>query len=371
MTSTKGFGNSCALLGLPSSDIKVPAVIDSIFKIQASVDTVEIVLAAIGASIWSSELRELEIVKPGSVDSHYASLSFETAGLGAIIAVISLSRVSPPVQADDDSDMLDITIALNHLDFVTKEGDYGAMLSNLNSREALGCRLAAPLPCASGLFAKSTINIRDFIAHVGLPRTHLAGVPAMAKAVANSPMGSFWQSLAYPITLSRLRPAQPVLAAGGKQGRNFLISFISGYQPDYVALENIRLSSDHRWLSKKHGIMYLITKFGFVHSVGCIPDGTIFITAEHEATNGVIDDSQYQQFFQFGQLSEVAGFAANSPRGILRTTAVIESFKQAPACPGGPSSILQFGILLENGEFNILESLEVARPILQQGRHRI
>ncbi|KAF8955373.1 hypothetical protein BDZ97DRAFT_1764947 [Flammula alnicola] len=133
-TSTKGFGNSCALLGLPSSDIKVPAVIDSIFKIQASVDTVEIVLAvrrykalrnpcngssrfqAIGASIWSSELGELEIVKPGSVDSHYASLSFETAGLGAVIAVISLSRVSPPVQADDDSDMLDITIALNHLD---------------------------------------------------------------------------------------------------------------------------------------------------------------------------------------------------------------------------------------------------------------
>ncbi|KAF8955374.1 hypothetical protein BDZ97DRAFT_1926884 [Flammula alnicola] len=122
----------------------------------------------------------------------------------------------------------------------------------------------------------------------------------MAKAVANSPMGSFWQSLAYPITLSRLRPAQPVLAAGEKQ-----------------------------------------------------------------------DDSQYQQFFQFGQLGEVAGFAANSPRGILWTTAVIESFKQAPACPGGPSSILQFGVLLENGEFNILESLEVARPILQQGRHRI
>ncbi|KAF8961272.1 hypothetical protein BDZ97DRAFT_1760012 [Flammula alnicola] len=115
-TSTKGFGNSCALLGLPSSDIKVPAVIDSIFKIQASVDTVEILLAAVGASIWSSELGDLEIVKPGSVDSHYASLSFETAGLGAVIAVISLARVSPPVQADDDSDMLDITIALNHLD---------------------------------------------------------------------------------------------------------------------------------------------------------------------------------------------------------------------------------------------------------------
>ena len=44
-TSRKHLGNSCVLLGLPSSDVKVPAVIDSILKIQTSADTVEIVLA--------------------------------------------------------------------------------------------------------------------------------------------------------------------------------------------------------------------------------------------------------------------------------------------------------------------------------------
>ena len=56
----------------------------------------------------------------------------------------------------------------------------------------------------------------------------------------------------------------------------------------------------------------------------------------------------------------------------MRTTAVIESFKQAPAAPGGLSPILQyFGILLEKGELNHLESLELARPVLQQGRKQL
>jgi hypothetical protein len=51
---------------------------------------------------------------------------------------------------------------------------------------------------------------------------------------------------------------------------------------------------------------------------------------------------------------------------------VIESFKSAPTPPGGLSPILQyFGILLEKGELNHLESLELARPVLQQGRKQL
>lgn len=51
---------------------------------------------------------------------------------------------------------------------------------------------------------------------------------------------------------------------------------------------------------------------------------------------------------------------------------MIESFKQAPAAPGGLSPILQyFGILLEKGELNHSESLELARPVLQQGRKQL
>src|ERR1700733_12930507 len=59
-------------------------------------------------------------------------------------------------------------------------------------------------------------------------------------------------------------------------------------------------------------------------------------------------------------------------QGILRTVQVIESFKTAPAPPGGLSPILQyFGILLEKGELNHLESVELARPVLQQGRKQL
>ncbi|KAG6890292.1 hypothetical protein C0995_009498 [Termitomyces sp. Mi166 len=182
-------------------------------------------------------------------------------------------------------------------------------------------------------------------------------------------------------------------------------------------------------VSKKHGIIYLVTKYGFIHlydleSGACvymnrISGETIFVTAEHEATNGIIgvnkkgqvlsvnvdeqtiipyilttlnntdlafklasranlpgaDDlyvQQYQTLFQSGQYGEAAKVAANSPRGILRTVAVIESFKQAPTPPNGVSPILQyFGILLERGELNHLESLELARPVLQQGRKQL
>ena len=124
-------------------------------------------------------------------------------------------------------------------------------------------------------------------------------------------------------------------------------------------------------VSKKHGIVYLVTKYGFIHlydleSGACvymnrISGETIFVTAEHEATNGIIgvnkkgqvlsvnvdeqtiipyiltilnntelafklasrgnlpgaDDlyiKQYQQLFQSGQYSEAAKIAANSPR---------------------------------------------------------
>ncbi|THH15617.1 hypothetical protein EW146_g4889 [Bondarzewia mesenterica] len=203
-------------------------------------------------------------------------------------------------------------------------------------------------------------------------------------------------------------------------------------------------------VSKKHGIVYLATKYGFIHlydleSGACIymnriSGETIFVTCEHEATNGILcinrkgqvlsvsvdeqtlvpyilqtlnntelafklasrgnlpgaDDlyiQQYQQLFQSGQFGEAAKVAANSPRvisyflvifivtdpvfcsrlqGILRTAQVIETFKQAPAAPGGLSPILQyFGILLEKGELNHLESVELARPVLQQGRKQL
>ena len=127
-------------------------------------------------------------------------------------------------------------------------------------------------------------------------------------------------------------------------------------------------------VSKKHGIVYLATKYGFIHlydleSGACIymnriSGETIFTASDHESTNGILcvnrkgqvlsvsvdeqtlipyilttlnntelafklasranlpgaDDlyiKQYQQLFQAGQYGEAAKIAANSPRVCL------------------------------------------------------
>lgn len=194
-------------------------------------------------------------------------------------------------------------------------------------------------------------------------------------------------------------------------------------------------------ISSKHGIIYLVTKFGFIHLyeleggqciyMNRISGETIFTTAEYEQTHGIIgvnrkgqvlsvsvdeetivpyiqresrfsDDTdvpeslndpelaiklatraglpgadhmiqqQYQIYIQNGQYGEAAKIAANSPRGLLRTPQTIETFKKLPNVPGTLSPILQyFGILLEKGELNKYESLELARPVLQQGKKQL
>ena len=81
---------------------------------------------------------------------------------------------------------------------------------------------------------------------------------------------------------------------------------------------------------------------------------------------------QYQTFMQTGQYGDAAKIAANSPRGLLRTPETIEAFKRLPNVPGTLSPILQyFGILLEKGELNKFESLELARPVIQQGKKQL
>ncbi|TXT13046.1 hypothetical protein VHUM_01447 [Vanrija humicola] len=182
-------------------------------------------------------------------------------------------------------------------------------------------------------------------------------------------------------------------------------------------------------VSEKHGIIYLVTKFGFIHLyevetgqciyMNRISGETIFTTAPYEQLNGIIgvnrkgqvlsvsvDEEtlvpyvqqslnnpelaiklatraglpgadnmileQYQRYLQAGQYGEAAKIAANSPRGILRTPQTIDTFKKLPNVPGTLSPILQyFGILLEKGELNTYESLELARPVIQQGKKQL
>ncbi|WFD08329.1 Clathrin heavy chain [Malassezia vespertilionis] len=182
-------------------------------------------------------------------------------------------------------------------------------------------------------------------------------------------------------------------------------------------------------VSRRYGIVYLVTKYGFIHlydleSGACIymnrvSGETVFVAAEHKTANGIIavnrkgqvlsvsldqdtvipyilgtlnntdlafrlasrgnlpgaDDLYMQQFhslFSSGQYAEAIKVAAKSPRGILRNPQTIEQLKQVPAQPGTLSPILQyFGMLLENDTLNQFESIELAKPVLAQGRKHL
>lgn len=59
-------------------------------------------------------------------------------------------------------------------------------------------------------------------------------------------------------------------------------------------------------------------------------------------------------------------------QGVLRTPQTIQRFQQVMAQPGQTSPLLQyFGILLDQGQLNKYESLELCRPVLQQGRKQL
>ncbi|XP_013781374.1 clathrin heavy chain 1-like [Limulus polyphemus] len=182
-------------------------------------------------------------------------------------------------------------------------------------------------------------------------------------------------------------------------------------------------------ISPKHDVIYLITKYGYIHLydiesgiciyMNRISADTIFVTAPHEPSSGIIGVNRkgqvlsvsveeeniisyitnvlqnpdlalrmavrnnlagaedlfvrkFNTLFGSGQYSEAAKVAANAPKGILRTPQTIQRFQQVPTQPGQTSPLLQyFGILLDQGQLNKFESLELCRPVLQQGRKQL
>ena len=182
-------------------------------------------------------------------------------------------------------------------------------------------------------------------------------------------------------------------------------------------------------VSQQYNIVYLVTKYGFIHlydleTATClfmnrISSETIFITTPDSESSGIIGvnrkgqvlsvtvdensiipyllsnpangelayklasraglpgaDNLYQQRFEglwaSGQYSEAAKIAANSPRGFLRTQETIDRLKNLPQQQGQMSAILQyFSVLLDKGALNKYETLELARPVLAQNRKRL
>ncbi|CAM9802231.1 unnamed protein product, partial [Laminaria digitata] len=177
----------------------------------------------------------------------------------------------------------------------------------------------------------------------------------------------------------------------------------------------------------KHDIIFMITKMGYlfmfdIHSGKAlyrakISEQTIFVTTTQEATGGIVgitartgavlqiavneatlvpyvvntlrdtalaiqlaarlslpgaDDLYAVEFNRMLAANDVAGavrLAGESPNGLLRTAATIQRFQHIPTVPGSPPPVFQyFSVLLERGKLNGMESIELTRPVLTQGR---
>lgn len=81
--------------------------------------------------------------------------------------------------------------------------------------------------------------------------------------------------------------------------------------------------------------------------------------------------AEFQRVIGTGNVVEAAKLVASSGTA-LRTPATIARFQQIPAEPGSPQPVFQyFSTLLESGRLNEQESIELAKPVLQQGRPQL
>ena len=78
--------------------------------------------------------------------------------------------------------------------------------------------------------------------------------------------------------------------------------------------------------------------------------------------------SQFNNLLGQGNIKGAAELACGSPGDMLRNADTINRIKGMQQTPGQAPPLLQyFSVLLEKGKLNKLESLELARPVVQQG----
>eukprot|EP00542_Grammatophora_oceanica_P019816 CAMPEP_0194047086 /NCGR_PEP_ID=MMETSP0009_2-20130614/23549_1 /TAXON_ID=210454 /ORGANISM="Grammatophora oceanica, Strain CCMP 410" /LENGTH=1700 /DNA_ID=CAMNT_0038692601 /DNA_START=222 /DNA_END=5324 /DNA_ORIENTATION=- len=81
--------------------------------------------------------------------------------------------------------------------------------------------------------------------------------------------------------------------------------------------------------------------------------------------------AEFERMISVGDVPGAAKLVASSGNA-LRTPATISRFQQIPAQPGQPQPVFQyFSTLLETGRLNEQESIELAKPVLQQGRPQL
>ncbi|OAF64757.1 hypothetical protein A3Q56_07458, partial [Intoshia linei] len=177
---------------------------------------------------------------------------------------------------------------------------------------------------------------------------------------------------------------------------------------------------------EKFGVVYLITKRGFIYiydieSAAClymnrISSDTIFVTCPHDLVSGIlgvnkkgqvlsisVDEttiishieneiknpelairfasknnlegseelivSKFNRFCEEKRYEDAIKLAASAPQGMLRTEKNIQYFKSLPNQPGKSPWILQyFALLLERSTLNETESIEICQIALSQDR---
>lgn len=73
----------------------------------------------------------------------------------------------------------------------------------------------------------------------------------------------------------------------------------------------------------------------------------------------------FTRYIAAQRVQEAMNLAANSPQGVLRTVDTINEFKKLPTLAGQTSPLLQyFALLLKKGKLNVVESIELVRPVL-------
>jgi clathrin heavy chain len=180
-------------------------------------------------------------------------------------------------------------------------------------------------------------------------------------------------------------------------------------------------------ISKKYGVVYLLTKYGFIHLydlesgsnlfVNRITATPVFIASSYDNHNGILAINksgqvlaveiakdklvpyilnklsnvslalsmasrgglpgaenlflqQFDTLLQQGDYSNAAKVAASSEQ--WRTPQTIQKLKNIQAAPGTISPILQyFSTLLDKGKLNQFETIELAKPVLQQDRKQL
>eukprot|EP00286_Rhodomonas_abbreviata_P018853 CAMPEP_0181303774 /NCGR_PEP_ID=MMETSP1101-20121128/8752_1 /TAXON_ID=46948 /ORGANISM="Rhodomonas abbreviata, Strain Caron Lab Isolate" /LENGTH=1715 /DNA_ID=CAMNT_0023409399 /DNA_START=168 /DNA_END=5311 /DNA_ORIENTATION=+ len=182
-------------------------------------------------------------------------------------------------------------------------------------------------------------------------------------------------------------------------------------------------------ISDKYGLIFLVTKFGYLYVLDVetgtqvfmnrVSAETIFTTCVNSVSGGIlginrhaqvlhvqIDEqnivkhiqgtlqnidlamkvaaraklpgaeglysASFDQMLRSGDLNAAAEMAARSPNGVLRTPNTINKFKAAAqANPGQNPLLIYFSKILEDSTLNAVESIELARPVIQQGKQQL